>query len=155
MLILKYFATVGTVLTAALLALSAYLAPSEPTAPARALRTTTASSLLIVTPKAPALGTSSLRLLPRKLLRHLQLSLLVIGTERGSVGSIRACGHLQARLQSNEPGRVRRVVPGDTDVRLTVEIGVRVEADQRIAPIADPTKLACSRPFPNSCTATK
>ena len=76
MLILKYFATVGTVLTAALLALSAYLAPSELTAPARALRTTTASSLLIVTPKAPALGTSSLRLLPRKLLRHLQLSLL-------------------------------------------------------------------------------
>ena len=32
MLILKYFATVGTVLTAALLALSAYLASSEPTA---------------------------------------------------------------------------------------------------------------------------
>ena len=40
MLILKYFATVGTVLTAALLALSAYLASSEPTAPARVLRTT-------------------------------------------------------------------------------------------------------------------
>jgi hypothetical protein len=54
MLILKYFATVGTVLTAALLALSAHLAPSEPTAPARALRATTTSSLLIVTPKAPA-----------------------------------------------------------------------------------------------------
>ena len=54
MLILKYFATVGTVLTAALLALSAYLAPSESTRPARALRTTTASSLLIVTPEAPA-----------------------------------------------------------------------------------------------------
>jgi hypothetical protein len=66
MLILKYFATVGTVLTAALLALSAYLAPSELTAPARALRTTTASSLLIVTPKAPALGTIEPEIAPSK-----------------------------------------------------------------------------------------
>jgi hypothetical protein len=53
MLVLKYFAAVGTVLTAALLALNAYLEPSESAAPARVLRTATAASL-IVTPRPQA-----------------------------------------------------------------------------------------------------
>jgi hypothetical protein len=47
MLVLKYFAAVGAVLTAALLALNAYLEPSESAAPARVLRTATAASLIV------------------------------------------------------------------------------------------------------------
>ena len=52
MLILKYFAMVGTVLTAAILAMNAYFEPSDPAAPARVLRTATTASLLTITPRA-------------------------------------------------------------------------------------------------------
>ena len=51
MLVLKYFATVGTVLTAAILALSAYLEPSSPGAAARMPRSTTTASVFIVAPE--------------------------------------------------------------------------------------------------------
>ena len=56
MLILKYFATVGAVLTAAILALSTYLEPSNPDEPVRVLHSATTDSLLIVTPKPQARG---------------------------------------------------------------------------------------------------
>ena len=53
MLILKFFAAAGTVLTAGLLVLNAYLAPSQPTAPATVLAATTASQLMVI-PQAQA-----------------------------------------------------------------------------------------------------
>jgi hypothetical protein len=52
MLILKYFATVGTVLTVAVLALSAYLEPSKSDAPARMPGSTTTASLFVAAPKS-------------------------------------------------------------------------------------------------------
>jgi hypothetical protein len=51
MLILKYFAALGTVLTAGILALNAYLEPSNSAAGARVLRTTTTASMMLITPK--------------------------------------------------------------------------------------------------------
>ena len=53
MLILKYFAAVGTMLTAGILALNAYLEPSNSAAGARVLRTTTTASMMLITPKMP------------------------------------------------------------------------------------------------------
>jgi hypothetical protein len=66
MLIVKYFAAVGTVLIAGLLALNAYLAPSQPTAPARVLASTTASSLLMVTPRVQARSAIQPEIAPSK-----------------------------------------------------------------------------------------
>jgi hypothetical protein len=53
MLILKYFAAVGTVLTAGILALNAYLEPSNSASAARVLRTTTTASVLQIAPMVP------------------------------------------------------------------------------------------------------
>jgi hypothetical protein len=50
MLIFKYFATVGTLLTAALLALNAYLDQSGSNAAARVPGSTTTASLFLVPP---------------------------------------------------------------------------------------------------------
>lgn len=67
MLILKYFAAVGTVLTAGLLALNAYLAPSsQPTAPARVFAASTASSLLMAIPKVAARSATQPEIAPSK-----------------------------------------------------------------------------------------
>lgn len=51
MLVLKFFAAVGTVLTASILVLNAYLEPARSDAAARIARGPTAASLFTVTPK--------------------------------------------------------------------------------------------------------
>jgi hypothetical protein len=56
MLILKYFATVGALLTAALLALNAYLDQSGSNAAARVPRSTTTASLFLVPPTTQTKG---------------------------------------------------------------------------------------------------
>jgi len=56
MLILKYFATTGTLLTAALLALNAYLDQSGSNAAARISRSMTTASLFLVLPTTQTKG---------------------------------------------------------------------------------------------------
>ena len=51
MLVLKYFFAVGTVLTAGLFALNAYLEPSESSVAARVRHSVTTASLFVVPPK--------------------------------------------------------------------------------------------------------